>query len=116
MASDLGNEFFFESFESIEDFLVRGVGFCLVHGERVVSAATSVAACRDAIDIEIETAPDYRMKGLATTVGARLVLYCVARGIDPKWLAANAPSEGLALKLGYEKGTSYETLEIGPGD
>jgi len=113
LPSDLDSDCFFESFESIEDFLDRGVGYCAVQGVRIASAATSVAACRGAIDIEIRTAPDLRRRGLGTTVGARLALHCVQRGIDPKWLAANTASEGLALKLGYEKGPSYETFEIG---
>ncbi|MCK4408715.1 MAG: GNAT family N-acetyltransferase [Candidatus Eisenbacteria sp.] len=112
LPSDLDNDWFFESFESIEDFLDRGIGYCVVHGDRIASAATSVAMCGGAIDIEIETASDFRRRGLGTTVGARLVLHCVQSGIDPKWLAANPESEALALRLGYEKGTSYETFEL----
>jgi len=55
---------------------------------------------------------EYRRKGLGTAVGAKLVLHCLQGGIEPKWLAANAASEKLALKLGYESGETYETFEV----
>lgn len=44
---------------------------------------------------------------MGTVVGAALVLHCLQRGIEPKWLAANSVSERLALKLGYTKGETY---------
>ncbi len=109
---DMNNEYFFENFESVEDFLSRGIGYCVVHEDRIVSAATSMAMCSGAIDIEIETAAEYRRRGLGTVVGAKLVSHCLRSGIDPKWLAANLRSEKLAQKLGYEKEETYETFEI----
>ena len=112
LPTDMNNEYFFENFASVEDILNRGIGYCVLHQDRIVSAATSMARCRDAIDIEIETAPEYRRRGLATVVGAKLVSLCLQHGIDPKWLAANQSSENLALKLGYERAETYETLEI----
>jgi predicted GNAT family acetyltransferase len=101
-----------ENFHSVDDFLGRGIGYCVVHHNRIVSAATSMAASRRAIDIEIETVPGYRKQGLATVAGAQLVAYCLERGIEPCWLAANAASERLALRLGYVRGDRYETLAI----
>lgn len=112
LSHDLQNEYFFENFYSIEDFLKRGIGHCIVYKEQIVSAATSMARCNNAIDIEIETLPDFRRKGLGTVVGAQIVLYCIENGIEPKWLAANPASEQLALNLGYTKGESYITFEI----
>ena len=112
LPTDTGNEYFFENFASVEDVLERGIGYCVLHKDRIVSAATSMARCKGAIDIEIETVPEYRRRGLATVVGARLVSHCLQRGIEPKWLAANPGSEILALKLGYDKEGTYETLEI----
>ena len=112
LPTETNNAYFFENFVSIEDILSRGIGYCVLHGGRIVSAATSMARCRGAIDIEIETVPEYRRRGLGTVVGAKLASHCLQRGIDPKWLAANLASERLALKLGYEKAETYETLEI----
>lgn len=110
--ADMSNEYFFENFHSVEDFLGRGIGYCIVHQKKIVSAATSMAQSSRAIDIEIETVPDFRKQGLATTVGARLVAYCLEQRIVPRWLAANPVSEKLALRLGYVRGETYETWAI----
>jgi GNAT superfamily N-acetyltransferase len=114
LSSELGNAYLIENFQSTDDFLRRGIGYCAVYGGRVVSAATSMARCRDAIDIEIETRPEFQRQGLGTAVGARLVLHCLQAGIEPEWLAANAVSERLALRLGFEKGETYETFAVAP--
>lgn len=115
LISDLGTTYFFDGFRSIDDYLRRGIGYCVLYNDRVVSAAASMAACNGAIDVEINTAPGFQRRGLGTSVGARLVLYCLRNGIEPKWLAATSESAKLARRLGYEKGESYETLAIGSG-
>ena len=112
LPSDLGNAYFFENFYSVEDFLGRGIGYGLVYQNKIVSAATSMAQSRKAIDIEIETVPGFRRQGLATVVGAKLIVHCLEQEIEPRWLAANAASEKLAVKLGYVRRESYETLAI----
>lgn len=109
---DIGNEYFFENFQSVDDFLGRGIGFCILHQNKIISAATSMAQSSMAIDIEIETMPDFRKQGIGTVVGAKLVSYCLELRIEPRWLAANAVSEKLALKLGYVQGETYETYAI----
>ena len=112
LPSDIGNEYFFENFHSVDDFLGRGIGFCILHQHKIVSAATSMAQSSKAIDIEIETVPAFRQQGLGTAVGAKLVAHCLKHSIEPRWLAANAVSEKLALKLGYVRGDTYETYAI----
>jgi RimJ/RimL family protein N-acetyltransferase len=112
LPSDVRNEYFFENFQSVDDFLEQGIGFCILHQDRIVSAATSMAQSSKAIDIEIETVPGFRKQGLGTAVGAKLVSYCLEQRIEPRWLAANAVSERLALKLGYVRGETYETYAI----
>lgn len=112
LTSDLHNAYFFENFWSIEDFLGRGIGFCVLQQGKIVCAATSMAQSSRAIDIEIETAPGFRRKGLGIVVGAQLVAWCLEQQIEPRWLAANPASEKLALKLGYTRGETYQTYEI----
>ena len=112
LPADMGNEYCFENFGSIDDFLGRGIGYCILGRNKIVSAATSFAQSRRAIDIEIETVAGYRKQGLATVVGAQLVAHCLERGIEPCWLAANAASERLAVRLGYIRGDCYETYAI----
>ncbi|MGD8518726.1 MAG: GNAT family N-acetyltransferase [Anaerolineae bacterium] len=77
LSSDLGNAYFFENFHSVEDFLGRGIGYCQVYQNKIVSAATSMAQSRKAIDVEIETMPGFRRQGLATVVGAKLIARCL---------------------------------------
>jgi len=112
LPSDIGNEYFFENFYSVDDFLGRGIGYCILHRNRIVSAATSMARSKKAIDVEIETVTAFQRQGLGTVVGAKLVSHCLEQEIEPRWLAANAVSEKLALKLGYVRGESYETFAI----
>lgn len=113
IASELDNNYFLEHFDSVNDFIIRGIGYCILHNGQVVSAATSTAACQHAIDIEIKTAADYQRTGLGTIIGATLVKGCLEKDIDPKWLAANERSRRLAEKLGYTKGETYTTFMIG---
>lgn len=112
LPSDMANPYFLESFHSVEDFLQRGIGYCILYQGRVVSTVTSTAASTAAIDIDIETAPDFRRRGLATVVGAKVVLYCLENGLEPQWMAENRLSEQLARKLGYTLGVSYEMFQI----
>jgi GNAT superfamily N-acetyltransferase len=110
---EMDSEYFLEHFQSINDFLIRGIGYCILNNNQIVSAATSTAACQHAIDVEIKTAPDYQRTGLGTIIGASLVKGCLEKNIDPKWLAANDRSCRLAKKLGYTPGESYTTYVIG---
>jgi GNAT superfamily N-acetyltransferase len=112
LPADTGNAYFFENYASVDDFLGRGAGYVILYGGSVVSAAAAMAQSSRAIDVEIETVPDFRKRGLGTVVGAKLVSHCLARGIEPRWLAANAASERLALKLGYVRGETYETFAL----
>lgn len=113
IASDLDNDYFLKHFNSVDDFLIRGIGYCILHKNQIVSTATSIAACKRAIDIEIKTHPDYQRTGLGTIIAASLVKGCLEKNIEPKWLAANDRSQRLAKKLGYTVGAEYTTFMIG---
>lgn len=112
LSKDIDNDYFFEHFISIDDFLTRGIGFCVIHNNKIVSAVTSMAAAEQVINIEIETHYDYRNKKLGTVVGASLLLYCLENHIEAQWLAANDISSKLAEKLGYVKDVGYKTFLI----
>lgn len=109
---DINNNYFFEHFCSIDDFLTRGIGFCVKYNNRIVSAVTSMAASEKMINIEIETHSEFKNKNLGTAVSAKLLLYCLENDIEAQWLAANNISEKLALKLGYIKDEFYKTFLI----
>lgn len=103
---------FIKQFDSIADFLDRGIGFAILFGEKVVSAAASYSIYDEGIEIEIVTDDNHRKKGLATSVAAALIVDCLERGQYPSWDAANAESAKLATKLGYVATGAYDTYYI----
>lgn len=106
------SEDFTAQFDSIDDYLNRGVGFCILHKGKVVCGASSYSIYNNGIEIEIDTHPKYRRKGLATVAAAALILDCIDRGIYPSWDAANLTSVHLAEKLGYVMDEPYDTYHI----
>lgn len=106
------SEDFTAQFDSIDDYLNRGVGFCILHEGKVVCGASSYSIYNNGIEIEIDTHPKYRRKGLATVAAAGLILDCLDRGIYPSWDAANLTSVHLAEKLGYVMDEPYDTYHI----
>lgn len=96
-------------FAGASDFLERGLGFVVTQGGMLVAGASSYAACDGAIEIEIDTRPDFRRLGLASACGARLILECLDRGLYPSWDAIDLRSVALAEKLGYHRGEEYTT-------
>ncbi|MCW9132102.1 GNAT family N-acetyltransferase [Bacillus paramycoides] len=106
------SEDFISQFDSIDDFIDRGVGYAILHKGQVVSAATSFSIYDVGIEIEIASHPNHRRKGLATIVASALILDCLDRGKYPSWDGANSESVKLAKKLGYTFKESYDTYFI----
>lgn len=106
------SEDFISQFDSIPDFLNRGLGFVLLHGEQIVCGATSFSIYDEGIEIEVATHPEYRRKGLATITASALILNCLEQGLYPSWDGANIESVQLAEKLGYRLHESYDTYFI----
>ena len=88
-------------FADFEDFRRRGLGAAVLHYGRFVAGASSYTVYQGGIEIEIDTKPAYRRRGLATACGAKLILECLQRGLYPSWDAHDLRSVSLAQKLGY---------------
>lgn len=106
------SEDFTDQFDSIDDYVNRGLGFCILHQGQVVCGASSYSIYDGGIEIEIDTHPEHRRKGLATVASAALILWCLENGIYPSWDAANLTSVALAEKLGYVLDKPYDTYYI----
>ncbi len=106
------SEDFVSQFDSIDDFINRGVGYAILSEGRVVSAATSFSIYDDGIEIEVASHSKHRRKGLATITASTLILDCLDRGKYPSWDGANMESVELAQKLGYIFKESYDTYFI----
>jgi hypothetical protein len=95
------------NFDSPEDFIARGFGFCVLAGEEITSVATTFVICDRGIEIQINTRKNHQRRGLASVVAAQLLIYSLENGLDPNWDAANEVSVGLAKKLGYTPSGTY---------
>jgi RimJ/RimL family protein N-acetyltransferase len=88
---------------SLDAFLDRGMGFCLLRDGEPVSACTSAFVAGGAVEIGVYTDPAYRRRGLATLTATALIEACLDRGLRPNWecFADNAASVALAQRLGF---------------
>ena len=106
-ADDDDLEYLIGDFETKEAFLEKGRGFVVLKDGSVVAGASSEYCYRNGIEVEIDTVRSERRKGLATAVGAKLILSCLDDGLEPVWDAANLISVHLAEKLGYQFDCEY---------
>ncbi|MFX1254402.1 MAG: GNAT family N-acetyltransferase [Promethearchaeota archaeon] len=90
-------------FGTADNFIERGVGFCVKEGDKPVSMASSGFPFKNSLEIDIVTVddPKYRRKGLATAASIALIEHCMEKGISAHWDAQNEPSIRLATKLGF---------------
>ena len=98
------------NFDSPEDFVKLGVGFCALENDTIVCVASSFVACEAGIEIQIDTRRSHRNRGIATPVAAYLIAYCLERGLTPGWDAATDVSARFAKKLGYTQTAEYKML------
>ena len=110
-ATDLGRSLIY-NFRSPEEFITRAVGMGILHQGRFVSGAAAAAVGGGKIEIEIQTHPQFRRRGLARAVAAALILYGLEHGMEACWDAANEPSAGLARQLGFHSTGKYEAYRL----
>lgn len=94
-------------FKDYNDYQKRAFGTAILHEGKPVSGASPYGVYNGGIEIQIDTKPEYRQKGLATACGAKLILECLDRGIYPSWDAYDLRSVALAEKLGYHRDYEY---------
>lgn len=102
-------------FKDAEMFGRLGIGMVILHNGRLIAGASSYSRYKDGIEIEIDTKPEFRRRGLAYACGAGLILECLSRGLYPSWDAHNRESVALAEKLGYHFDYGYTAYEVTAG-
>jgi GNAT superfamily N-acetyltransferase len=95
-------------FDSVQDFVERGLGYALLDAGRVMGVAYSSLVCSQGIEISIYIEEPYRHQGIATALASKLLLECMRRNLRPNWDAANPESCKLAKKLGYVFVETYD--------
>lgn len=99
-------------FQDYEEYQNSAIGVAILYAGKLVAGASPYGVYKNGIEIEIDTKPAYRGKGLATVCGAKLILECLSRSIYPSWDAHDLRSVHLAEKLGYHLSHPYVTYEI----
>ncbi len=96
-------------FGTVNNFMEKGLGFCVKHDEHPISMASSCLPYTDKLEVQIATvdAPEYRRKGFGTAACIALLEYCLIHEIEPCWDAFNERSVLMAEKLGYTKPKQY---------
>ena len=99
-------------YNSVRDYVERGLGYCIFLGDKLVSGASSCVSSNGRIEIQIDTDENYQRRGLATVCAARLILECLKRNIYPRWDADCQESLALAEKLGYSFEREYNAYSV----
>ena len=102
-------------FDSVQDFIQRGLGYATLDGDTVMGVAYSSLVCSSGIEVSIYVEEPYRQQGVATALGSRLVLECLRQNLRPNWDAANPESCKLAKKLGFIFTETYNAYYHLPG-
>lgn len=103
---------FVSAFKNKEQYLKLGRGVVILKNGKIVSGASSYTRYREGIEIEVDTVPAERRKGLASVASANLILDCLKEGLYPSWDAQNLNSVRMAEKLGYEFSHEYIAYEV----
>ncbi len=94
------------NWNSTKEFLANGFGFCIVHGDTIVSWCIADCVSGTKCEIGIETDEDYRRRGFATAAVAATVEYCLQNGFTHiGWHAGetNMGSIKTAEKVGFKR-------------
>jgi len=95
---------------SLDNFLENGVGFCVVHGDEIVARCQADCRAGERIDVGIITDPAHRRRGLASTVAAATVEYCLGHGFSTVGWHCDYDNPGswkTAEKVGFERAREY---------
>jgi len=95
---------------TVDNFLSKGVSFCVLHDHQVVAWCTPDCVAGDRIDVGIFTDPDHRRQGLAGVAVAATVEHCLSHGFSAVgWHCnvGNVASWKTAEKVGFVRNREY---------
>lgn len=89
---------------SVEDFLNRGLAFALLYKGELASMSFSSFRFDEQFELGIETKEKFRGRGFAELVCSAAIDYCIENNLEPVWACRleNIGSYNLAQKLGFE--------------
>ena len=92
------------SWDSKENFLKNGFGWCILNDRKFAACAFSASVSEEYVDIGVETAADYRGMGLGKIVSTAMIDEILKLGKKPLWECncENEASKRLALSVGFK--------------
>lgn len=106
---EFDKKYYNEYWDSMDNFLRNGIGFCVQDKEKIISEGVSIFRSKNYAEIDITTDSDYRGKGLASMVAEQFLDYCLSHNIQPRWDCDvnNVASINLGNKLGFNNPIEY---------
>lgn len=106
---EFDKKYYDEYWDSKENFLQNGFGFCVKNKEKIISEGVSIFKSKDYAEIDIITDSNYKGKGLASIVAERFIDNCLTNNIEPRWDCDvdNIASIKLGGKLGFINPRNY---------
>lgn len=99
-----------ENWGSQSSFLEKGIGFCTLHNNKIVSWSLTDCVANNACEIGIQTDEEYQRQGLATLTVSAITDYCLSNGfehVDWQCSEYNLPSIKTAEKAGFKLERKY---------
>ena len=96
-----------ENYPSFEEFQKYGSGAAVLHGNQIVSSASSFLSYRGEVELDVSTDMAFRRMGLAAACVRQMLYDCQKRGIPVHWDAQNEASRRLAEKFGFHIQKTY---------
>lgn len=96
---------------TVENFFSKGISFCVVRGDDVVSWCTSTCVAGGQVEVGTFTASGHRRRGLATAAVAATVACCLDSGyraVGWHCVHDNAGSWKTAEKVGFKREKEYQ--------
>lgn len=97
---------------SAEKFLDKGIGFCVLKDQKVISNCFSGYVSENLHEIVIRTyGEENKRKGFGTLVARAFIDYCISNKIIPHWSTDeyNIGSKAIAEKCGFELYKKFKT-------
>lgn len=103
-----------EFWSSPESFFQKGIGYCAVHNEKIVSVCLSGFVVGNVHCIDIETLEEHQGNKLAQKVAHHFVQDCLKHGMIPYWdcMESNKPSIAVAENIGFTNTFNYVGYEF----
>lgn len=89
--------------KTAEEFLVNGIGYCVMVNEEVAAHAFAADVLHHEAEIGIETVPAHRGHGYAELAAVAMIEHCIKHHLTPVWACrlSNDASYRLAQKVGF---------------